>query len=59
MKFNYCILAALLAASTTSAFKLRNKDKHACDFLDEHGEEVSSSLIDNEDSKDITMSNPA
>ena len=59
MKFNSIVIAALFAVSTTNAYKLRNSHKHACDFLDEHGEEVSSSLVDNEESKDITMSNPA
>ena len=57
MKFNLIALAALLNLSATEAYKLSSVSKHACDFLDENGEEISSSLIDNENSKPIEISN--
>ena len=45
MKFNSLVLVALL--NTAAAYKLSSVGKHACDFIDEHGEEISSSLVDN------------
>ena len=55
MKFNSLVLVALLGA--TQAFQLKSHNKHACDFVDEHGEEISSSLVDNQNEKPIELSN--
>lgn len=56
MKFNTLVLAALLTYSSTEAHKLITKSKHACDFLDENGEEISTSLVDNENAREIKIS---
>ena len=59
MKFLIVIAsaAAMLVSSEAQAYQLKSQDKHACDFLDETGEEVSTSLIDNGDTKPIELSN--
>ena len=58
MKFVIVIASAMaLLTSSTMGYQLKSQDKHACDFLDETGEEVSTSLIDNENTKPIELSN--
>ena len=55
MKFNSLVLVALLGSTT--AHKLIGKNQHACDFIDESGEEISSSLVDNQNEKPISITN--
>ena len=55
MKFNTIAIAALLTISESQAFKLSSVNEHACDFLDEHGEDLPTSLLDNEDVKPIEL----
>jgi len=55
MKLNLIVLAALFSAS--QAYKLQSVHRHPADFLDDSGEETSTSLIDNADAKPIEITN--
>ena len=57
MKINTLVLLALVASTQAYQLKSIHKQKHACDFVDDKGEEISSSLVDNEESKPIELSN--
>ena len=52
MKYSL-VLVAFLAYS--NAHKLNGHNQHACDFLDESGEEISTSLVDNENAREIVL----
>ena len=55
MKFNTIAIVALFAIGEMQAHKLKTVGKHACDFLDEHGEDLDMSLNDNQMSKPIEL----
>lgn len=57
MKFQIVALAALLSISESQAYQLKSHsvNKHACDFLDDHGEDINTSFVDNDDAKPVEL----
>ena len=55
MKFNTIAIAALFASTQAVKLSGSSVNKHACDFLDDHGEDLPTSLLDNENVKPVEL----